>query len=335
MSSQVNCPSCGKSVPLKKFCIYCGATLEGIKVETPVAELAATPEVTAEAAKVEAAAGKMVVKVAPVETIVNNLKIDFPRARTIAEEKKLTFFTAFGFLKPKPEEVAYDSIAAGYEVFVKIKGSYHIDYYRNASYRIPISDQVKEVIVLGQTLTPSEGKAKSEGGGLFGIGGGAQKPTKEITLDSEERIVKDVSADILYDEEGNEISQPSVVKAEANPEGEKVLKTGINLETLRVPAESLVEKFKPKILLRPNDVSRTVEEVLDVSQVSIIYSPFYHIMYVNKRSKEMKQARLDGVTGEIVLSQKSSRWETLCPGCGRKISLDEKFCGECGAKLLP
>lgn len=301
--------------------------------QAPVSEQAASLAVATEVAKPEEAAGKMVVNVAPVGTTVNSLKIDFARARTLAEEKKLQFFTTFGILRPKPEEVGCDSFAAGYEVFVKIKGSYHIDYYRKASYRVSIDGQVKEVIILGQTLTPLEAKMRVEGG-VLGIGG-ERRSTKEILLDSEERIFKEFSADILYDEEGREVNQPSVLKADANPEGEKILKTGINVEKLLIQPDALVEKFKPKILQRPNDVGRTVEEVLDISQVSVIYSPFYHVMFMNKRSKEMKQIRIDGISGEVALIQKSSRWETLCPTCGRKISLEEKFCGECGAKLLP
>lgn len=333
MEAQVKCPSCGRSVPLKKFCNYCGASLEGMKPEvpeTPASEQVAVSE--AGAVKSEAAAGNMVVKVAPVETIVNSLKIDFPKARTISEEKKLSFFTSLGFFKPKPEEVVMDSFAAGYEVFLKAKGNYHIDYYRNASYRVSVDDQVREVIIFGQTLTPV--KTEAEAKGFLGLGG-ERKAGKEVRLDGEERIVKDFSADILYNDSGVEVSQPSILKAEANPEGEQILKKGINVESLRLPPEAIVEKFKPKILQRPSEAARVVEEVLDISQVSMIYSPFYHTMYVNKRSKEMKQLRIDGVSGEIILAQKASKWETLCPSCGRKITLEEKFCGECAAKLLP
>ncbi|MFH0897024.1 MAG: zinc ribbon domain-containing protein, partial [Candidatus Bathyarchaeota archaeon] len=154
-------------------------------------------------------------------------------------------------------------------------------------------------------------------------------------LDCEERIVKDFSADILYDDSGDEVSEPSILKAEANPNGEQILKKGINIESLRLPPKAIVEKFKPKILQHPSEAARVVEEVLDIPEVSLIYSPFYHSMYVNKKSKEMKHLRIDGVSGEIILTQKASKWETLCPSCGRKITLEERFCGECRAKLLP
>jgi hypothetical protein len=155
MEARVTCPACGKSVALKKFCVSCGANLDGVQSEapkTPVVEQAIQTEAEASPAKTEAEAPKMITRIAPVETIVNNIKIDFPRARTIAEERKLSFFSsAFGLKKPKPEEISIDSIAAGYEVFLRVKGSYHVDYYRVGSYTIPVDEQVKEVIILGHT----------------------------------------------------------------------------------------------------------------------------------------------------------------------------------------
>ena len=57
MEATVTCPSCGKSVPLKKFCIYCEANLECVKVEMPkkpISEQVVAPE--AEAAKPKAVA---------------------------------------------------------------------------------------------------------------------------------------------------------------------------------------------------------------------------------------------------------------------------------------
>ena len=146
METQVKCPSCGKSVPLKKFCIYCGANLEGLKPEvpeTPTLEQVAVSET--EAVKSEAAVVKMVVKAAPVETIVNSLKIDFPKARTMVEEKKLSFFTSLGFFKPKPEEVIMDSFAAGYEVFLKVKGSYHIEALSTHPLKAPHQGSVQGI----------------------------------------------------------------------------------------------------------------------------------------------------------------------------------------------
>ncbi|MCJ7635818.1 zinc ribbon domain-containing protein [Candidatus Bathyarchaeota archaeon] len=334
MEASVICPSCNKSVPPKKFCIYCGATLEASKREaskTPEKEQMPTQKPVA---KPIADADKLVVQIAPVETMVNNLKIDFSTARVRAEEKKLAFFVTLGIFKPKAEEVICDHFAAGYEVFLRVKGSYHIDYYRKASYKVPIGDQVKELIIFGQTLTPHKTEAESKS--FFGIGGD-HKVTNEIRLDSDERLIHDFAEDILYDESGKEVSQPSVLNGDSNREGDKILKTGINIESFIVPPESVLVAFKTKLLKRPTDVARTVEETLQISQVSLIYSPFYHALYVNKRSKEkeMKQLRIDGITGEVVLNPKTSKWAMRCPSCGKEITIDEKFCGECGARLLP
>ena len=271
------------------------------------------------------------VKTSPVETIVNSQNIDWIQARTIVEEKKLSFFTTFGFIKPKPEEVVYDTFALGYEVFVRIKGNYHIDYYRKILHKVTVDKQVKEIIILGQTLTPIEVKAEKRARDLIS---GERESNMELHLDSEERIMKDVLAEVVYDDSGNEVNQPSILKGENNPAGEKILKSAMNVEPLGSSIEAFVEKFKPKIYQRPGDVDRVVEEILDITQISVIYSPCYHVKLLNTRSKEIKQFRIDGLSGEISPIT-ASRWETLCPQCSNKITLDEKFCKECGTKLLP
>ena len=341
MEPQTECPSCKRQTPIDKFCVYCGASLR--ESTERVAEMPA-PNIESSASTISGVASptKTEVKVTPFETIVNKARFDFPTARTMAEEKKLSFFTSLGFLKPKLEEVVCNSFAAGYEVFVRIRGTYHINYYRKNSYRIPVDEQVIEAIVLDQTLTPVTPKGKTEGKRIstatvtefLGIGTD-KKPTKEILLGSDERIIKDISADILHDATGNEVNQPQTTSSEPDPEGQDILKRGVNLEELVQPAEALVERFKSRIFQRPSEAARIVEENLDVTQVSIIYNPFYHVTYVNKKSNDTKQLNIDGVTGEISILLKTSKLVTLCPKCGRKITLEEKYCEECGTKLLP
>jgi len=57
---------------------------------------------------------------------------------------------------------------------------------------------------------------------------------------------------------------------------------------------------KARIVKRPPDVDNIENEVFEISEHTVIYSPIYEITFRNVKTGEEKVIRIDGVTAKIV-----------------------------------
>jgi hypothetical protein len=55
---------------------------------------------------------------------------------------------------------------------------------------------------------------------------------------------------------------------------------------------------KEKIAKRPKDVSRVVEEVFEITDRSVIYTPRFKLLFKNLKTGEEKVMIIDGVTSK-------------------------------------
>jgi hypothetical protein len=63
-----------------------------------------------------------------------------------------------------------------------------------------------------------------------------------------------------------------------------------------VPAGADLEFIRARVVKRPKDVHRVVDEVFEVNERALIYAPRFRVLYRNGRTGEEKSMEFDGVT---------------------------------------
>jgi len=214
------------------------------------------------------------------KTIVYEANIDPTVIRVSGEKLKQQLFTRFGLFKPKSEEIQFISLDKYYEPYIVVSGKYFIDYYRKCTYIFKVEEGVKEVVLLNHKFLPE-----------------AAKSSRIIKLPGEERLIKEAKAFLILDKNGKDATVDNLPSAPSEKKPEKVIeKCGI--EEL---AENVDVNFvKERIAKRPKDISRIVEEVFDVTERSVIYTPRFKLLFRNVKTGEEKTLVLDGVTAKRI-----------------------------------
>ncbi|UCE16018.1 MAG: hypothetical protein JSV12_09260 [Candidatus Bathyarchaeota archaeon] len=225
-------------------------------------------------------------KVPERKTVVYKTLVD-PTAIKIAGERiKTRLFTKFGFLKPRPEEIQNVSIEKNYEPYFLVDGEYAIDYYRKRYYTFNIEKEVQEVIILNKTLKPDLPKKLSK------------TPYRSITLEGEERLLYKNRACLILDKAGREVDPKRVPAAPSEERPKKALANfRETMEKLKAAPDKEIAVLRSRILRRPPSVERVVDELFKVSERSVIYVPVYKLTFKNVRTGEVKNVKIDGVTG--------------------------------------
>ena len=212
------------------------------------------------------------------KTIVYEAPIDPTVIRVSGEKLKQQLFTRFGLLKPKPEEIQFISLDKYYEPYIVISGKYFIDYYRKCTYVFKVDEAVREVVLLNYKFLPETSKSN-----------------KVIKLPGEERLTKEAKAFLIVDQNGKDAQVDNLPSAPSEKKPEKVL-TEFGIKEL---AENVDVNFvRKRIAKRPKDVSRVVEEVFDITDRSVIYTPRFKLLFKNLKTGEEKTMILDGVTSK-------------------------------------
>ncbi len=223
------------------------------------------------------------------KTVIYKTLVD-PTVIKIAGEKiKNRLFSKLWFLKPQSEEIENVSIEKYYEQYFLIDGSYTIDYYRKRFYTFNIDGKVQEVILLDKKLKPDLPKKSS------------RTPYKSITLEGKERLLHRNRACLVLDEAGREVDPRRVPSApsEELPKQDLVDSKENSKKHVTVP-DMEVHALRSKIVRKPPDVERVVQESFKVSERSVIYMPIYKLVFKHTRTGEMKSAKINGVTGREV-----------------------------------
>jgi hypothetical protein len=228
-------------------------------------------------------------KIVERKTIVYETRVDPAVIKLAGEKAKDQLFAKFGFLKPKPEETQLVSIDKYYEPYVIISGVYSIDYYRKCLYPISVDKQVLEVILLNHELKPEKSKATSVG------------DHNVVILEGEERLVNEAKASLVLDRFGEDMTLEKLPSAPSEKNPKKIL-AAFGAE--EIPENADVDMIRSRIFKRPNGINRIVNEVFEVSERAVIYTPKFKVLYKNSKSNEERDVEFDGVTGERLQHKK-------------------------------
>jgi hypothetical protein len=214
------------------------------------------------------------------KTIVYEAPIDPTVIRVSGEKLKQQLFTRFGLLKPKSEEIQFISLDKYYEPYIVISGKYFIDYYRKCTYIFKVEEGVKEVVLLNHKFLPE-----------------AAKSSRIIKLPGEERLIKEAKAFLIMDKNGRDTTVDNLPSASSEKKPEKVI-AEFGIEELAENAD--VNFVKERIAKRPKDISRIVEEVFEITDRSVIYTPRFKLLFKNVKTGEEKVMVLDGITSRKI-----------------------------------
>ena len=217
------------------------------------------------------------------KTIVYQASIDPTVIRVSGEKLKKQLFTKFGFFKPKSEEIQFVSLQKYYEPYIVISGKYFIDYYRKCTYIFKVDQAVKEVVLLNKRFVPETSRSS--------------KNARLIKLYGEERLANEEKAFLILDKNGRDSDATNLPSAPSEKKPEKVIKE-LGIEEIAENAD--VNFVKERIAKRPKELCRIVEEIFEISDRSVIYTPRYKLLFRNMKTREEKVLVLDGVTSEKI-----------------------------------
>jgi hypothetical protein len=229
-------------------------------------------------------------KIAERKTIVYETRADPTVIKVAAEKLKVQLFGRFGFLKPKAGDIQFVSIDKYYEPYMVINGRYFVDYYRKCAYTVNVGKEVQEVILLdhrfdlGQLMDPSA------------------KDHNVIRLEGEERLINEVKASLIVDRFGDDVTLEELPSAPSERHPKKTLRT-FGVEQIARDAD--LDLIRSRIVRRPGNISRLVEELFEVDERAVIYTPRFRVAYRNVRTNEEKAVEFDGVTAQKIQQSKN------------------------------
>jgi len=228
-------------------------------------------------------------RIAKRKVIVYKSRVDPTIVKLTAEKMKSRLFVKFGFSKPRPEEIRVVSVDKYYEPYILVDAKYNIDYYKTKVYTFNIDNETEEVRILGKTFEPET------------VVGPTGESRKVIRLEAEECLSYEDKAYIILDRTGREIPPDQVPSAPSEDHPHKTLKeVGKKAGKIKFSPRKGVEIVKARVVKRPPDADRIENELFQISEHAVIYSPIYEITFRNVRTGEEKSIRIDGVTAKIV-----------------------------------
>jgi hypothetical protein len=228
-------------------------------------------------------------KIVKRKIIVYRSRVDPTIVKLTAEKMKNKLFIKFGFSKPRPEEIRVSSIDKYYEPYVLIDGKYSVDYYKKRVYTLDVDGTTEKVEILDKTFTP-ESLVSPTG-----------ETRKVIKLETEESLSYEGKAYITLDKLGREIPPDQVPSAPSEDQPQKILKEfGKKSGKVKISPQKGVETLRSRIVKRPPDAERVENELFEVSEHAVIYSPIYEITFRNMKTGEEKVIKIDGVTAKII-----------------------------------
>jgi len=214
------------------------------------------------------------------KTIVYETHMDPTVIRVAGEKLKKQLFTRYGLFKPRSEEIQFVSLDKYYDAYIVINGRYFIDYFRNRTYVFNVDEAVKEVVLLNNKFIPE-----------------VARNTKVIKLCGEERLVHEVKSFLIMDKNGRDAQIDNLPPAPSEKKPEKAIKE-YGVEELHENAD--VDFVRARIARRPEDMSRIVEEIFEVTERTVIYAPRFRVAFKNTTTGEEKALVIDGVSAKRI-----------------------------------
>jgi len=228
-------------------------------------------------------------KIVERKLIVYKTLVDPTVVKVAGEKLKNKLFVRFGFLKPKPKEIQFVSIDKYYEPYIIVNGEYIIDYFRKSAYTVNVDEKVQEVILFDQKLKPKPAKKPSA------------KGYKVIKLEGEEHLLYKDKASLILDKTGREVPLKQLPSAPSEEHPKKMLaELGESVKNLEITSDADVGILRSKIVKRPTDIKRIVQELFEVTERAVIYTPIYKVLFQNVKTGEVKALEFDGVTSKRI-----------------------------------
>jgi hypothetical protein len=216
--------------------------------------------------------------------IVHRLVVDETSVRNFIEKEKTGFYAKLGVFKPKTEEIVCEAITLYYEQYVVARANYTVDYYRKKVYPIKVDETVKEVIIFDKTLQPS----------------GQEKGDRQINLEAEERATLSVPAYLCLDKDSKEIDPKKLPTGVEELDSQEVLRSlGDKLRSPAATPDAIVNMIRGRIVKKPQDIEKIVDEVFEVTELSAIYTPIYEARLRHLKTGVIKAVPISGITGKV------------------------------------
>jgi hypothetical protein len=233
-------------------------------------------------------------KISERKVIVYKSRVDPTIVKLTAEKMKYKLFGKLGFSKRRSEEIRVVSVDKYYEPYVVIDAKYSIKYFKKRVYTLDVEPETEEVKVLGESYKPEIEASRS---------GEAGEPRKLIRLEAQLWSSYQDKAYLVLDKEGQEIPPDQVPAAPSEDHPEKILKEfSKKTGKVQVSPRKEIELVKARIVKRPSNIAKIEDEMFQVSEHAVIYSPIYEITFRNVRTGEERLVKIDGVSAKIISS---------------------------------
>jgi hypothetical protein len=241
-----------------------------------------TETVSAEPVVISAETPSTKEKIVKRKTIVYKALVDPELIKVACEKLKKQLFTKFAFywFQPKVEEIQFVSLEKYYEPYIVISGKYFIDYLRKCTYIVKVPEGVREVILRPNKYVPVTSKSN-----------------RIVKLHVEERLIDEAKAFLILDKNGRDSADDNIPFGTPEKKPEKAIKE-FGIEEL--PENADVNFLKERIAKRPKDMCRIVEEIFEVTERTVIFTPRYKLLFRWVKTGEEKILVLDAVTAERV-----------------------------------
>jgi len=220
-------------------------------------------------------------KIVPRKTVVLTTLVDPTVIKVTGERLKRQLFARFGILKPSSASIHLASMEKYYEPYIVISARYFLNYYRLSEYTVPIDSEVREVILQNRKYYPEK----------------HQNSTASIKLEGEERLVVEKKSFFMLSKNGQDANLETLPSAPSEKKPKEIIKQqSIN----EIEGKADVDFVRGRLVCRPEDLSRIVDEVFEVGERVVIYAPRFKLTYVNVRNYEEKSIEFDGVTSKRI-----------------------------------
>jgi hypothetical protein len=229
-------------------------------------------------------------KISKRKVIVYKSRVDPTIVKLTAEKMKYKLFGKL-FTKRRSEEIRVVSVDKYYEPYILIDANYSVRYFKKKVYTLSVEAETAEVKILGATYRPEES----------GPSGAAGESGKIIKLEAELWSSYQDKAYLVLDKEGREIPPDQVPAAPSEDYPEKILKEfSKKTATVKVSPRKEVEMVKSRIVKRPPEMTKIEDELFQISEHAVIYSPIYEITFRDVKTGEERLVKIDGVSAKIV-----------------------------------
>ena len=231
-------------------------------------------------------------KISKRKVIVYKSRVDPTIVKLTAEKMKHKLFAKFGFSKNKTEEIRVVSVDKYYEPYIVIDAKYDVKYFKKKVYTLGVDPETEEVKISEEFYKPSIDTSVAEEDG---------EPRKVINVEAEMWSSYKDKAYLVFNGEGKEIPPNQVPAAPSEDHPEKILKEfSKKTMALQVSPQKEIEMVKARIVKRPSEVAKIEDEMFQISEHAVIYSPIYEITFRNVKTGEERLVKIDGVTAKII-----------------------------------